>query len=121
MCDTMGKNITMTVPDSLYALMKAHPEINWSNIARRGIEAFATVLAKAEAAEGEIRKSYGDEVAARMSFGINDNESQTRNPGEEGMISSYYNSGVNFSVSVQPTRQGKVPQKRKVLEDLTKK
>lgn len=117
----MGKNITLSVPDNVYALMKAHPEINWSNVAKRGIEAFATILTKAESAEGEIKKAYGEDVAARMSFGINENSSQNRNPMEDGMIGINYNSGVNFSVSVQPTRQGRVPQSKKVLEDLTKK
>jgi hypothetical protein len=121
MCDTMAKNITLSISDSIYALIKAHPEINWSNIAKRGIEAFATILTRAETAEEEIKKSYGNDTAARMSFGINENSNQNRNPMEDGMIGMNYNSGVDFSVTVQPTRQGRVPQTKKVLEDLTKK
>jgi hypothetical protein len=121
MCDSMAKNMTLSIPDSVYALMKAHPEINWSNIAKRGIEAFAIVLSKAENAEGEIKKSYGGDVQARMNYSINENSNQGRNPMEEGMIGMYYNSGINFSVNVQPTKQGRVPQSKKILEDLTKK
>ena len=117
----MGKNITLSIPDSTYALMKDHPEINWSNIAKRGIEAFATVLSKAKNAEDEIKKNYGDDVSARMNFSINDNVNQSKNPMEDGMLGTNYNSGIQFSVSVQPTRQGRVPQAKKVLEDLTKK
>jgi hypothetical protein len=117
----MGKNITLTVPDSVYAVMKSHPEINWSNVSRRAIEAFASMLSKAESAEEEIKKNYGNDVAARLSFGINETSAQSKNPAEDGMLSSYYNFGINFNASVQPTRHGiTASSKKKILEDITK-
>jgi hypothetical protein len=117
----MGKNMTLSMPENIYALMKAHPEINWSNVAKRSIEAFAAILAKAEDAEGEIKRAYGEDVVARMNFGIGENSNQNRTPMEDGMIGVNYNSGISFYVNVQPTRRGGVPQPKKVLEDLTKK
>jgi hypothetical protein len=117
----MGKNITLSVPDQVYALMKAHPEINWSNIAKKSIEAFVAILSKAEDDEDEIKKNYGGDVNTRLNFGISENFNHSNNPMEDGMIGSNYNSSVSFNLSVQPTRQGRVPQTKKVLEDLTKK
>lgn len=119
--DIMGKNITLSVPDQVYALMKAHPEINWSNIAKKSIEAFVAILSKAEDDEDEIKKNYGGDVNTRLNFGISENFNHSNNPMEDGMIGSNYNSSVSFNLSVQPTRQGRVPQTKKVLEDLTKK
>ncbi|MDV3103538.1 hypothetical protein [Thermococcus waiotapuensis] len=41
-------NITLSVPPELYKKMKEHPEIRWSEVARRAI---AEYLAKVEAEE----------------------------------------------------------------------
>ncbi len=117
----MGKNITLSVPDSVYAMMKEHPEINWSNVAKKGIEAFATILSKAETAESEIKKSYGNDVMVRSYFGMSENTNHSRNPSEDGMISSNYNASLTFFTNVMPTRHGNVPDKKMVLEDLMEK
>jgi len=101
----MGKNITLSVPDSLYAVMKEHPEVNWSTIARRAIEAFVKVLSKAEEANDKISKTYGSGVESRVSMGFGDNFNENRFPAQEGMYGFGYNAGINFNIVVQPTKR----------------
>ena len=121
----MTKNITLAIPDDIYVLMKEHPEISWSTIARKSIQAFAKVLGKAEESEEEIAKKYGKEVTSRFSMGISENSNENRYPAEAGMLGYGYNAGVNFNINVQPTRQQavtkpQVPKKKDILEEATK-
>ncbi|MDG6995214.1 MAG: hypothetical protein JRN52_04750 [Nitrososphaerota archaeon] len=37
-------NVTLAVPDELHKLMKKHPEIKWTEIARHAMKEYATKL-----------------------------------------------------------------------------
>src|SRR5271157_2935871 len=101
----MTKNITLSVPDELYTLMKEHPEISWSTIARRGMQAFAKVLAKSDESEEAISSKYGKNVASRFSMSIGENYGENKFQAEAGMLGSNFNAGINFNINVQPTKQ----------------
>jgi len=121
----MAKNITLAVPDGVYALMKEHSEINWSAIAKKSIEAFAKILEQADEAEKEIANKYGNEVTPRFSMGISDNSGVNRFPVEAGMMGYGYSANINFSMNVMPTRQPKegyqkIPNKKDILKEATK-
>ena len=100
----MGKNITLAVPDNMYAVMKEHTEVNWSDIARRAIEAFIKVLSKSEEAKGRITKLYGKEVESRVAVGIGESFNENKFPAMEGMFGFGYNASINFNANIQPVK-----------------
>jgi hypothetical protein len=93
----MSKNITLAVSDETYAAMKAHPEINWSEIARQGIESFVHVIAKVKDTEKKMREEWGiKSISENSGFSINGSynnheleESKGRKPGTFSSIVKY--------------------------------
>ena len=100
----MGKNMTLAVPDSLYAVMKEHTEVNWSDIARRAIEAFVKVLSKSEEANDRMTRLYGKEVESRIAVGIGESFNENKFPAMEGMFGFGYNASINFNANIQPIK-----------------
>ena len=100
----MGKNITLAVPDNMYAVMKEHTEVNWSDIARRAIEAFVKVLSKSEEANDKMARLYGKEVESRIAVGIGESFNENKFPAMEGMFGFGYNASINFNANIQPIR-----------------
>ena len=100
----MGKNMTLAVPDNLYAVMKEHTEVNWSDIARRAIEAFVKVLSKSEEANDKMARLYGKEVESRIAVGIGESFNENKFPAMEGMFGFGYNASINFNANIQPIR-----------------
>ncbi len=100
----MGKNITLAVPDNLYAVMKEHTEVNWSDVARRAIEAFVKVLSKSEEANERIERVYGKEVESRIAVGIGESFNENKFPAMAGMFGFGYNASINFNANIQPIK-----------------
>ena len=40
----MARNMTMAIPDKTFDVMKRHPEIRWTEVARQAIERKATLV-----------------------------------------------------------------------------
>lgn len=56
MCDVPMPNMTLSLPEDIYKIVKTHKEIRWSEIARRAIEDYAkkVTLLNAMTAESEL-------------------------------------------------------------------
>ena len=122
----MAKNITLAIPDNLYAVIKAHPEINWSNIAKKSIESFAKVVSKSDIAIGSIEKEYGAGIKGRLNLSINENNNESKFPGEDGMLGLGYSSSISFNANVYPTKVNpnsinRVPESKEIFKNITKK
>jgi hypothetical protein len=94
----MTKNITLTVSDETYALIKQHPEIKWSEIARRGIESFVLVLAKVDETEKKMKKEYGNK---NVSTSVNGGVSQSINGTSKG---GHFITNVSLEATVVPKK-----------------
>jgi hypothetical protein len=44
MCGDPVPNMTLSLPDDVYRIVKTHKEVRWSEIARRAIEDYAKKL-----------------------------------------------------------------------------
>ena len=55
-CDGSMPNMTLSLPEDIYKIVKTHKEIRWSEIARRAIEDYAkkVTLLNAMTAESEL-------------------------------------------------------------------
>jgi len=53
-------NITLSLPDDIYRIVKEHREIRWSEIARRAIEDYARKLALLDALTGKSELTEED-------------------------------------------------------------
>ncbi|MBI5037033.1 hypothetical protein HZC09_06865 [Candidatus Micrarchaeota archaeon] len=53
-------NVTLSVPQELYALMKKHPEIKWTEVMRRAAADFAEKVEKDEFKQYAYAKSVED-------------------------------------------------------------
>ncbi len=49
MCGERMPNITLSLPEDIYRIVKEHREIRWSEVARRAIEDYAKKLALLDA------------------------------------------------------------------------
>jgi len=49
MCDDVMPNMTLSLPEDVHRIVKAHSEVRWSEIARRAIEDYAKKLALLDA------------------------------------------------------------------------
>ncbi|MDK2915192.1 MAG: hypothetical protein PWQ79_2107 [Thermococcaceae archaeon] len=60
--------MTLSIPPELYRRMKKHPEIKWSEIARRAIEEYLQELesSKTEMSMDEFRNILGKEILKDM-------------------------------------------------------
>jgi predicted CopG family antitoxin len=70
MCGDPVPNMTLSLPDDVYRIVKTHKEVRWSEIARRAIEDYAkkiallnTMTARSELTEEEIM-AVGKKVKA---------------------------------------------------------
>ncbi|HDD64394.1 MAG: hypothetical protein DRJ32_02190 [Thermoprotei archaeon] len=59
-------NITLSIPDEIYRKMKKHPEIKWSEIARKAIIEYLNRLENITTC-GEILKDLGRDFEERLS------------------------------------------------------
>jgi hypothetical protein len=119
----MAKNITLAIPEELYAVIKMHPEINWSNIAKKSIESFVKVVSKSDSAISNIEKEYGAGIKGRLNLSISENTSESKFPAEDGMLGAWYSSSISFNSNVSPTKvgTGKVPESKEIFKSITKK
>ncbi|MDE1868911.1 MAG: hypothetical protein KGH60_03020 [Candidatus Micrarchaeota archaeon] len=116
----MSKNITLSVNDDIYRIMKDHPEINWSTITRKALEAFTKVLSRAEGEENRIAKQYGADVINRINFGISENFNENKFPGDAGMVGAGFNAGLNFNFNIAPTLNRNQPGKNTTIKETLK-
>ncbi|KYK28545.1 MAG: hypothetical protein AYK19_20820 [Theionarchaea archaeon DG-70-1] len=65
-------NITLSLPEDIYAVVKEHKEIRWSEIARRAIEDYARKLVLLDALTSESRLTEEDilEIDEKIKEGI---------------------------------------------------
>ncbi len=65
-------NITLSLPEDLYRVVKEHREIRWSEIARRAIEEYAKKLALLDAltSDSELTEEDIMELDARIKEGM---------------------------------------------------
>lgn len=61
-------NVTLSVPQELYALMKKHPEIKWTEIMRRAVADLAEKIERDEFKQYAYAKSVEDWSDARDLF-----------------------------------------------------
>ncbi len=59
-------HITLSMPEDVYREMKKHPEIKWSEVARKSI-AFRLMSMKKITTTGEIRSEISKETASSVS------------------------------------------------------
>jgi hypothetical protein len=53
-------NMTLSLPEDVYRIVKAHNEVRWSEIARRAIEDYARKIALMNAMTNESKLSEAD-------------------------------------------------------------
>lgn len=65
-------NITLSVPDDIYFIMKQHAEIKWSEVARRAISDYAKKLSLLDALtrESELTEEDIMELDEKVKEGI---------------------------------------------------
>jgi len=65
-------NVTFAVPEELHEIMRRHPEIKWSEIARKAMWEYAQKLELMERVAGESRLSEKDvlELDKKVKAGI---------------------------------------------------
>ncbi|WP_258084061.1 hypothetical protein [Thermococcus thermotolerans] len=59
-------NITLSVPPDLYRRMKKHPEIKWSEVARRAIAEYLAKIEAEELSSDEVLSLLGDEFRKEL-------------------------------------------------------
>ncbi|MHA1144308.1 MAG: hypothetical protein ACTSRW_06180 [Candidatus Helarchaeota archaeon] len=55
-------NITLSIPEEIYNIMKKHKEIRWSEIARQAIEKFTRKLELLDEIDLEEKKKFFDSI-----------------------------------------------------------
>jgi len=60
MCGDVMPNMTLSLPEDVYRIVKAHNEVRWSEIARRAIEEYAKKIALLNAMTQESELSEED-------------------------------------------------------------
>ncbi len=62
-------NITLSIPDEIYARMKMHREIRWSEVVRRAITEFIGKLEDrgSETTTGDLLEELGDDFRKNLS------------------------------------------------------
>ena len=63
MCGDVMPNMTLSLPEDVYKIVKAHNEVRWSEIARRAIEDYAKKIALLNAMTQESELTE-EEIAA---------------------------------------------------------
>ncbi len=63
MCGDVMPNMTLSLPEEVYKIVKAHNEVRWSEIARRAIEDYAKKIALLNAMTNESELTE-DEITA---------------------------------------------------------
>jgi hypothetical protein len=63
MCGDVMPNMTLSLPEDVYRIVKAHNEVRWSEIARRAIEEYAKKIALLNAMTRESELSEDDIIA----------------------------------------------------------
>lgn len=65
-------NMTLSLPEDIYAIVKEHKEIRWSEIARRAIEDYARKLVLLDALTSESKLTEEDilEIDEKIKEGI---------------------------------------------------
>ncbi len=83
-------NVTLAVPEELRRLMKSHPEIKWSEVARQAMWAYA---GKLQLLDSIVKKS---ELTEREAF-------QIAKKAKKGLLTRY--DAVNRTVETRPRHQ----------------
>ena len=70
--DVMSKNITLSVADDAHARMRQHPEIKWSEVARRAIDERLDLLEALDEIAGKSKLSASDaaKLAEKIRRGV---------------------------------------------------
>jgi hypothetical protein len=63
MCGDVMPNMTLSLPEDIYRIVKAHNEVRWSEIARRAIEDYAKKIALLNALTQESELTEDDIIA----------------------------------------------------------
>jgi hypothetical protein len=63
MCGDPMPNMTLSIPEDVYKIVKAHNEVRWSEIARRAIEEYAKKIALLNAMTRESELTEDDIMA----------------------------------------------------------
>ena len=63
MCGDVMPNMTLSLPEDVYKIVKAHNEVRWSEIARRAIEDYAKKIALLNAMTRESESTEDDIMA----------------------------------------------------------
>ena len=63
MCGDVMPNMTLSLPEDVYKIVKAHNEVRWSEIARRAIEDYAKKIALLNAITRESELTEDDIMA----------------------------------------------------------
>jgi hypothetical protein len=63
MCGDLMPNMTLSIPEDVYKIVKAHNEVRWSEIARRAIEDYAKKIALLNAMTQESDLTQEDIMA----------------------------------------------------------
>ena len=63
MCGDVMPNMTLSLPEDVYKIVKAHNEVRWSEIARRAIEDYAKKIALLNAMTQESKLTENDIMA----------------------------------------------------------
>ena len=59
-------NITLSVPPEIYKKMKEHPEIKWSEVARRAIAEYLAKIEAEELSSEELLSLLGEEFRKEL-------------------------------------------------------
>jgi len=62
-CGDVMPNMTLSLPEDVYKIVKAHNEVRWSEIARRAIEDYAKKIALLNAITQESELTRDDIIA----------------------------------------------------------
>ena len=63
MCGGLMPNMTLSLPEEVYKIVKSHKEVRWSEIARRAIEDYAKKVALLNAMTAQSELTQDDIMA----------------------------------------------------------
>jgi len=63
MCGDVMPNMTLSLPEDVYKIVKSHKEVRWSEIARRAIEDYAKKVALLNAMTAQSELTQDDIMA----------------------------------------------------------
>jgi predicted translin family RNA/ssDNA-binding protein len=61
-------NVTLAVPEELRRIMKSHPEIKWSEVARQAMWEYAKKLEMMDEVTGKTKLTEGDALEVGRTF-----------------------------------------------------